>query len=151
MKYSIDFLGADNGKAGGVANHNLRQDGYWEGNKKQLGFGIDPDKIDQNLVLVNKVVDIKTIIGGQKIQGGLQKKTQTHTLFSIQVGDMISQLSREEYIKVYTEQVEFLKEEFGPENIRQAVIHFDETTPHLQVVMTNIKRENISFSSISLK
>lgn len=63
------------------------------------------------------------------------KNTHLATEIIIQIGNIDEQLeSRDAYISIYKNQIEKLNELLPDFKIANAVIHFDETTPHMHIV-----------------
>ena len=137
MKQSIDFQGTTSTIATGIYRHNLRVENSFEHN----------ENIDSNLTLQNVVFEDKDIgkaiqlISDTKIAGGLQAKSQTFTTFVIQAGSKNNNLGNELAKEYFQKSTDWLKQQFGNENIIQSVAHFDETTPHLHVIVSNLTKE----------
>ncbi len=146
MKLVFDFQGMNKRKAFGVAKHNERIKGFYEGNivgGKNDGK-IDPNRIKDNIVLTPiKSFDDKKWLGDVKVAGGRQKISQEFTGWVIQAGGSnnkerkLDTLPKQENIKFLKEAHNWIVNRYGEYSIMGSVIQLDETTPQLQVIMNN--------------
>ena len=145
MKLSFDFQGMDKRKAFGIARHNERIEGFYEGNISGKGRGeIEPSRIKNNIVLAPiKSFEDKSWLSDVKVAGGRQKNANEFTGWVIQAGGTnnkkrkLDTLSHRENINFLTEAHEWIEKTFGKESIMGSVIQLDETTPQLQLVTNN--------------
>ena len=141
MKLVFDIRGANKDDALGIAKHNARIKGHWEGNtnKNETKGGIKPELFSKNIELkpMQSFKD-ENLIKGRKIIGGRQKLAVEFTTWMIQAGGM----DEKQNILFLKEANNWLSQEFGEDNILSSHIHLDEETPQLQVVMSNIKKVN---------
>ncbi|NQZ65713.1 MAG: plasmid recombination protein [Mycoplasmatales bacterium] len=149
MKLTFDFKSASRGQALGIANHNARVKGHYESRLTKPGLigGIRQEDIKNNIELTPiQSFDEKDWIGGRKIVGGRQSLARKNefTTWMIQAGGInnkekkLDTLPLKENIKFLKDAHKWLEQKFGKVNIKSSHIHLDETTPQLQVVMSNI-------------
>lgn len=136
--------------ARGLQKHNERQPG-----QKHSNENINDERTKDNIILVGnddrtyseriKNILDKNYTGKKAIRKDAVRMVGT----TVQIGGGISERATE------TEQVEFLKtafewlkHEYGEENIVSAVIHLDETTPHLHFDFVPLKNGKLSAKDV---
>jgi hypothetical protein len=144
----------------GAAKHNLREIHL------ELGPGscIDSSKSNQNLVLVgsNCAQGIVTQMRNRMLEAGIDSTKLRHDY--VQAAEILISLSNdlgEETLAFFNYCVEWLRDWFGNENLVSAIVHFDESQPHLHALVApvvgrkangnflinqpNLKRQKIAF------
>lgn len=122
------------GSTGGLQRHNEREPGQRHSNKNIKGY-----KTKDNIFLIPK--DDRTyreriddrLKEGYTGKKAIRKDAVDMVEVTFQLGGDITRLSEEKQVEVIKEAFEELKEMYGEENIISAVIHVDETTPHLHM------------------
>ena len=138
------------GSTGGLQHHNEREPGQRHSNKN-----IKPDRTKDNIFLKPK--DDRTY--GERVEDRLEagyrgakairKDAVKMVEATVQLGGDITKESEETQIEALKEAYEELKEMYGEENIISAVIHVDETTPHLHCDFVPLtKRGNLSAKDV---
>lgn len=138
------------GSTGGLQRHNEREPGQRHSNKN-----IKPDRTKDNIFLKSK--DDRTY--GERVEDRLEagyrgtkairKDAVKMVEATVQLGGDITKESEEMQIEALKEAYEELKEMYGEENIISAVIHVDETTPHLHCDFVPLtKRGNLSAKDV---
>lgn len=138
------------GSTGGLQRHNEREPGQRHSNKN-----IKPDRTKDNIFLKPK--DDRTY--GERVEDRLEagyrgtkairKDAVKMVEATVQLGGDITKESEEMQIEALKEAYEELKEMYGEENIISAVIHVDETTPHLHCDFVPLtKRGNLSAKDV---
>ena len=138
------------GSTGGLQRHNEREPGQRHSNKN-----IKPDRTKDNIFLKPK--DDRTY--GERVEERLEagyrgtkavrKDAVKMVEATVQLGGDITKESEETQIEALKEAYEELKEMYGEENIISAVIHVDETTPHLHCDFVPLtKRGNLSAKDV---
>lgn len=138
------------GSTGGLQRHNEREPGQRHSNKN-----IKPDRTKDNIFLTPK--DDRTY--GERVEDRLEagyrgtkavrKDAVKMVEATVQLGGDITKESEETQIEALKEAYEQLKEMYGEENIISAVIHVDETTPHLHCDFVPLtKRGNLSAKDV---
>ena len=138
------------GSTGGLQRHNEREPGQRHSNKN-----IKPDRTKDNIFLKPK--DDRTY--GERVEDRLEagyrgtkavrKDAVKIVEATVQLGGDITKESEEMQIEALKEAYEELKEMYGEENIISAVIHVDETTPHLHCDFVPLtKRGNLSAKDV---
>lgn len=138
------------GSTGGLQRHNEREPGQRHSNKN-----IKPDRTKDNIFLKPK--DGRTY--GERVEDRLEagyrgtkavrKDAVKMVEATVQLGGDITKESEETQIEALKEAYEQLKEMYGEENIISAVIHVDETTPHLHCDFVPLtKRGNLSAKDV---
>lgn len=138
------------GSTGGLQRHNEREPGQRHSNKN-----IKPDRTKDNIFLKSK--DDRTY--GERVEDRLEagyrgtkavrKDAVKMVEATVQLGGDITKESEETQIEALKEAYEELKEMYGEENIISAVIHVDETTPHLHCDFVPLtKRGNLSAKDV---
>lgn len=138
------------GSTGGLQRHNEREPGQRHSNKN-----IKPDRTKDNIFLKPK--DDRTY--GERVEDRLEagyrgtkavrKDAVKMVEATVQLGGDITKESEETQIEALKEAYEELKEMYGEENIISAVIHVDETTPHLHCDFVPLtKRGNLSAKDV---
>jgi hypothetical protein len=138
------------GSTGGLQRHNEREPGQRHSNKN-----IKPDRTKDNIFLKPK--DDRTY--GERVEDRLEagyrgtkavrKDAVKMVEATVQLGGDITKESEETQIEALKEAYEQLKEMYGEENIISAVIHVDETTPHLHCDFVPLtKRGNLSAKDV---
>ena len=138
------------GSTGGLQRHNEREPGQRHSNKN-----IKPDRTRDNIFLKQK--DDRTY--GERVEDRLEagyrgtkavrKDAVKMVEATVQLGGDITKESEETQIEALKEAYEELKEMYGEENIISAVIHVDETTPHLHCDFVPLtKRGNLSAKDV---
>ena len=122
------------GSTGGLQRHNEREPGQRHSNKNIKGY-----KTKDNIFLIPK--DDRTyreriddrLKEGYTGKKAIRKDAVDMVEVTFQLGGDITRLSEEKQVEAIKEAFEELKEMYGEENIISAVIHVDETTPHLHM------------------
>lgn len=138
------------GSTGGLQRHNEREPGQRHSNKN-----IKPERTKDNIFLKPK--DDRTY--GERVEDRLEagyrgtkavrKDAVKMVEATVQLGGDITKESEETQIEALKEAYEQLKEMYGEENIISAVIHVDETTPHLHCDFVPLtKRGNLSAKDV---
>ena len=138
------------GSTGGLQRHNEREPGQRHSNKN-----IKPDRTKDNIFLKPK--DDRTY--GERVEDRLEagyrgakairKDAVKMVEATVQLGGDITKESEEMQIEALKEAYEELKEMYGEDNIISAVIHVDETTPHLHCDFVPLtKRGNLSAKDV---
>ena len=138
------------GSTGGLQRHNEREPGQRHSNKN-----IKPDRTKDNIFLKPK--DDRTY--GERVEDRLEagyrgtkavrKDAVKMVEATVQLGGDITKESEETQIEALKEAYEELKAMYGEENIISAVIHVDETTPHLHCDFVPLtKRGNLSAKDV---
>lgn len=126
----------------GLQRHNERVPGQNHSNKN-----IDASRTADNIFLVkkqgsyaNRINDvIKNEYTGKK---AVRKDAVRMISATVQLGgDIVEKRTEAEQIEVLKEAFEELKERYGEKNIISAVIHVDETTPHLHFDFVPITKD----------
>lgn len=138
------------GSTGGLQRHNEREPGQRHSNKN-----IKPDRTKDNIFLKPK--DDRTygervddrLEAGYRGTKAIRKDAVKMVEATVQLGGDITKESEETQIEALKEAYEQLKEMYGEENIISAVIHVDETTPHLHCDFVPLtKRGNLSAKDV---
>ena len=138
------------GSTGGLQRHNEREPGQRHSNKN-----IKPDRTKDNIFLKPK--DDRTygervddrLEAGYRGTKAIRKDAVKMVEATVQLGGDITKESEEMQIEALKEAYEQLKEMYGEENIISAVIHVDETTPHLHCDFVPLtKRGNLSAKDV---
>lgn len=138
------------GSTGGLQRHNEREPGQRHSNKN-----IKPDRTKDNIFLKPK--DDRTygervddrLEAGYRGTKAVRKDAVKMVEATVQLGGDITKESEETQIEVLKQAYEELKEMYGEENIISAVIHVDETTPHLHCDFVPLtKRGNLSAKDV---
>lgn len=137
-KYKANDVGVN-----GLQRHNERVPG-----QKHSNENIDDSRTDRNIILVsnnqklNKRVADK--IDKKRANGlkGVRKDAVRMVEGTVQLSGQISERSEAEQIEVLKDSFEWFEETFGKDNIVSAVIHLDESTPHLHVDFVPFTKEN---------
>lgn len=138
------------GSTGGLQRHNEREPGQRHSNKN-----IKPDRTKDNIFLKPK--DDRTY--GERVEDRLEagyrgtkavrKDAVKMVEATVQLGGDITKESEEMQIEALKEAYEEIKEMYGEDNIISAVIHVDETTPHLHCDFVPLtKRGNLSAKDV---
>lgn len=122
------------GNVSAVAFHNLRL---------RETFNADPSKKDQNKILVGSK-DLKGDLKNHLAKNGIEKFRKD----AVVLAEVLLTASPEFFKDATKMEIEdweranvnFLKEKYG-EDLLQAVIHYDETTPHLHAMICPIVRD----------
>ncbi|WP_228336237.1 MobV family relaxase [Klebsiella variicola] len=122
------------GKVNAAAFHNLRL---------RETFNADPEKKDQNKILVGSK-DLKGDLKNHLAKNGIEKFRKDAVVLaevlltaSPEFFNNADSMKKEDWERA---QVNFLKEKYG-EDLLQAVIHYDETTPHIHAMICPIVRD----------
>lgn len=138
------------GSTGGLQRHNEREPGQRHSNKN-----IKPDRTKDNIFLKPK--DDRTygervddrLEAGYRGAKAIRKDAVKMVEATVQLGGDITKESEETQIEALKEAYEELKEMYGEDNIISAVIHVDETTPHLHCDFVPLtKRGNLSAKDV---
>lgn len=137
-KYKANDVGVN-----GLQRHNERVPG-----QKHSNENIDDSRTDRNIILVsnnqklNKRVADK--IDKKRANGlkGVRKDAVRMVEGTVQLSGQILERSEAEQIEVLKDSFEWFEETFGKDNIVSAVIHLDESTPHLHVDFVPFTKEN---------
>lgn len=142
MKLTFEFEWISKSDAIGRFLHNNRTKGHYESNLKIDGIkgGIDETRTFENYSLVKSIHPVtweKENIANEKIIGGLQKHSKTYTSWVIQAGSEKQTLEPLQQKLYFGSALKWMQNRFGKENIVQAIVHNDEATPHLQIIIAN--------------
>ena len=138
------------GSTGGLQRHNEREPGQRHSNKN-----IKPDRTKDNIFLKPK--DDRTygervddrLEAGYRGTKAVRKDAVKMVEATVQLGGDITKESEETQIEALKQAYEELKAMYGEENIISAVIHVDETTPHLHCDFVPLtKRGNLSAKDV---
>ena len=138
------------GSTGGLQRHNEREPGQRHSNKN-----IKPDRTKDNIFLKPK--DDRTygervddrLEAGYRGTKAIRKDAVKMVEATVQLGGDITKESEEMQIEALKEAYEELKGMYGEDNIISAVIHVDETTPHLHCDFVPLtKRGNLSAKDV---
>lgn len=138
------------GSTGGLQRHNEREPGQRHSNKN-----IKAERTKDNIFLKPK--DDRTygervddrLEAGYRGTKAIRKDAVKMVEATVQLGGDITKESEETQIEALKEAYEELKEMYGEENIISAVIHVDETTPHLHCDFVPLtKRGNLSAKDV---
>lgn len=138
------------GSTGGLQRHNEREPGQRHSNKN-----IKPERTKDNIFLKPK--DDRTygervddrLEAGYRGTKAVRKDAVKMVEATVQLGGDITKESEETQIEALKQAYEELKEMYGEENIISAVIHVDETTPHLHCDFVPLtKRGNLSAKDV---
>lgn len=138
------------GSTGGLQRHNEREPGQRHSNKN-----IKAERTKDNIFLKPK--DDRTygervddrLEAGYRGAKAIRKDAVKMVEATVQLGGDITKESEEMQIEALKEAYEELKEMYGEENIISAVIHVDETTPHLHCDFVPLtKRGNLSAKDV---
>jgi len=123
------------GSVAAALSHNLRE---------RETLNADKERFHENTILK----------GADTVQGGLQawdarapEKVRINAVHGLEyfVGgspDRINAMSRTEQDSYFSKALEWFEERHGAENIISAVIHRDETTPHMQIIVIPLDERN---------
>jgi hypothetical protein len=123
------------GSVAAALSHNLRE---------RETLNADKERFHENTILK----------GANTVQGGLQawdarapEKVRINAVHGLEyfVGgspDRINALSRTEQDAYFSKALEWFEDRHGAENIISAVVHRDETTPHMQIVVIPLDERN---------
>ena len=138
------------GSTGGLQRHNEREPGQRHSNKN-----IKAERTKDNIFLKPK--DDRTygervddrLEAGYRGAKAIRKDAVKMVEATVQLGGDITKESEEMQIEALKEAYEEIKEMYGEENIISAVIHVDETTPHLHCDFVPLtKRGNLSAKDV---
>ena len=138
------------GSTGGLQRHNEREPGQRHSNKN-----IKAERTKDNIFLKPK--DDRTygervddrLEAGYRGTKAIRKDAVKMVEATVQLGGDITKESEETQIEALLEAYEELKELYGEDNIISAVIHVDETTPHLHCDFVPLtKRGNLSAKDV---
>ena len=138
------------GSTGGLQRHNEREPGQRHSNKN-----IKPERTKDNIFLKPK--DDRTygervddrLEAGYRGTKAVRKDAVKMVEATVQLGGDITKESEETQIEALKQAYEELKAMYGEENIISAVIHVDETTPHLHCDFVPLtKRGNLSAKDV---
>ena len=140
---------ANSGEINGLQRHNERQPGGRHGNKN-----IDDARTKDNIFLIednrklNKRIE-DTIVenrdGGLK---GVRKNAVRMVEGTVQLSGKALDQPEERQIELLKNSFEYLQDTFGKENFVSAVIHLDETTPHLHFDFVPIEDGRLTAKTI---
>lgn len=123
------------GSVAAALSHNLRE---------RETLNADKERFHENTILK----------GADTVQGGLQawdarapEKVRINAVHGLEyfVGgspDRINAMSRTEQDAYFSKALEWFEERHGAENIISAVVHRDETTPHMQIIVIPLDERN---------
>jgi len=140
---------ANSGEINGLQRHNERQPGGRHGNKN-----IDDTRTKDNIFLIeddrklNKRIE-DTIVenrdGGLK---GVRKNAVRMVEGTVQLSGKALDQPEERQIELLKDSFEYLQDTFGKENVVSAVIHLDETHPHLHFDFVPIEDGRLTAKTI---
>ena len=148
-KLALHGMNHKKGGLGGLARHNERMGDNHD------NPDIDPAKTKDNFYLkkpqVSLYQDCKNEVESVKANGGRLRSDQNWiTEFSVYAPKEPFG-SKSEYETYFNVVYSFFAEKVGPENIKSAVVHMDEKTPHMHLdfmpLVRNEKREPVKLSS----
>lgn len=123
------------GSVAAALSHNLRE---------RETLNADKERFHENTILK----------GADTVQGGLQawdarapEKVRINAVHGLEyfVGgspDRINAMSRTEQDAYFSKALEWFEEKHGAENVISAVVHRDETTPHMQIIVIPLDERN---------
>lgn len=127
-KMAIHAENYKKGSVGALEHHNLRE------NESYSNKDIDPERTKYNVVLkqpaASQYQDTKNIIDKAVNQVRSTSIWQSEFIVSSDK-EFFSNLSQEEQNRFFAEAYSYLSNEFGAQNVTCAVVHYDETTPHM--------------------
>ena len=128
---------------GAMQSHNLRQ-------YKTVAPNIDGEKSKGNVVLI-KCDDFASAINKrvEEIQSQQKRKIRKDCPRALEYvisasSEFFESATEEEKSDYFRKSLEYLKSRHGNENVISAVIHNDETTPHMHVVVVPVKDKKLN-------
>lgn len=127
---------------GGMQRHNLRQ----YDDKTKAPKNIDSTLIEKNITLLKcanfaKAIQERVDAVQAQQKRKIRKDCPTSLEYVISAGaDFFEKSSSEERYRYFSDSLEFLKKRHGAENVISAVVHMDEETPHMHVVVVPIRK-----------
>lgn len=142
MKFALNI---QKNKQGSIKNLEREQN---RENKNNRNKQIDPSRSHLNYELVINSKDLyqKT---SQLVEASKAKGSRIRTDSVVDISSIVT-VSRENYERMgdewtrayFSSVVDWYKEEFGEENITSAIVHMDESAPHIHIHQTPINLEN---------
>ena len=128
-KMAIHAENFGKGSVGALEHHNLRE------NETYSNQDIDPARTKDNVILKapedSQYRDTKNIIE-QRAVNQVRKNSIWQSEFIVSSDkDFFKELPMREQNRFFTEAYKYLSKEFGEQNVTCAVVHYDETTPHM--------------------
>ena len=128
------------GSVGALQHHNLRE------NETYSNEDIDRERIKDNLVLrhpcISQYQDAKNIIEGRTVNQIRATSIWQSEFIISSDKEFFQVLPLEEQNRFFHEAYEYLCREFGAENVTCAVVHYDETTPHMHFDFVPMTKDN---------
>jgi hypothetical protein len=130
-------------KAGGVAatdRHNERKKSAYKSNPD-----IDMDRIKENFHIVQPHGTYKATYEKLIVDAGCkQRKDSVVMVETLLTGthEFLMKMSRDEVRQYYQHAYDFMVDKVGKQNIISAVVHMDETTPHMHLSFCPITADN---------
>ncbi len=127
-----------------VEKENERDENYPASNPQ-----IDSSKTKNNYHVIKRAGSYTEYINGRIAELNLPKKPRSDAVLmaSFVIGsdrEYFSTLSQEEQGYFFSDYIEFFGKRYGLENIISAVVHIDETTPHMHLNLIPIKDGRLS-------
>ena len=128
------------GSVGALEHHNLRE------NETYSNKDIDPERTKDNVTLKAPVDsqyrDTKRIIE-QRAVNQVRKNSIWQSEFIISSDkEFFADMPLQEQNRFFEEAYKYLSKEFGEQNVTCAVVHYDETTPHMHFDFVPMTEEN---------
>lgn len=128
-KMAIHAENFGKGSVGALEHHNLRE------NENYSNQDIDPARTKDNVVLKapedSQYRDTKNIIETRAVNQ-VRKNSIWQSEFIVSSDkEFFKELPLAEQNRFFTEAYKYLSKEFGEQNVTCAVVHYDETTPHM--------------------
>lgn len=139
-KMAIHAQNFQRGAVAAMERHNLRK------NENYSNEDVDLGRSHENLILkhpeVTQYQDARAIIEGRAVNQ-VRKTSVWQTEFIISSDqEFFKELPREEQNRFFEESYKYLAREFGEQNITCAVVHYDETTPHMHFDFVPMTEQN---------
>lgn len=144
MAYTVLHIQKNKGSVGGLGNHIDRVPGM-----EHTYRHADPDRINENMNLVNKDLTIQEAVN-RRISSGYTgtKKIRKDAVKSISLilsgshGRMVEIGNSPNLFEQWIiENHKFLQEEYGRENVVKYSVHMDEKTPHIHAVIVPLTED----------
>ncbi len=140
---------ANTGEINGLQRHNERQPGGRHGNKN-----IDDTRTKDNIFLIRDDRKLNERIEdtiAEKRNGGLKGVRQNAVRMvegTVQLSGKVLDEPEERQVELLKDSFEYLQDVFGKDNFVSAVIHLDETTPHLHFDFVPIEDGRLTAKTI---
>ena len=133
----------------GLQRHNERQPGGRHGNKN-----IDDARTKDNIFLIeddrklNKRVEDTIVKNRNKGLKGVRQNAVRMVEGTVQLSGKVLDEPEERQVEILKDSFEYLQDVFGKDNFVSAVIHLDETTPHLHFDFVPIEDGRLTAKTI---